>query len=97
MEFLKSIASTSQLICGLLMTISYIPQIKLLIKTKSCENQSFGFWIILDTAMILGLINSMYFAICLGEYSYLISQSLNLLCGLIVLGLLICFKNNKSK
>lgn len=87
--------STLQLVGGIVMFASYHPLVKLLYKTKSAENQSLGFWIILDVGMTLFWLNALYLAITLGQLSYLISQSLNLLCGIIVLVQLLIYRKNK--
>lgn len=95
---LATLFSTLQLIGGVVLVISYLPMIKLLHKTKSAENQSLSFWIILDIGMILFELNALYLAVTLGQYSYAISQSLNLLCGVIVLvQLLVYRKKNRDK
>jgi uncharacterized protein with PQ loop repeat len=92
---LGTLMSTLQLIGGIVLFISYLPLIRLLHKTKSAENQSLGFWIILDIGMMLFEVNALYLAITLGQYSYAISQSLNLLCGIIVLVQLLIYRKNK--
>lgn len=89
------IASTLQLIGGIVLVISYLPMVKLLHNTKSAKNQSISFWIILNIGMIMFEINALYLAITLGQYPYLISQSLNLLFGLIVLVQLLKYRKNK--
>lgn len=86
--------STLQLIGGIVLVISYLPQIKMLYKTKSVKNQSLSFWIILDIGMMMFEANAIYLAITLGQLPYMISQSLNLLCGIIVLIQLLIYKNN---
>ena len=92
---LGTLFSTLQLIGGILLFASYIPLIILLYKTKSADNQSLSFWIILDTGMLLFELNALYLAITLNQWSYAISQSLNLLCGVIVLIQLLVYRKNK--
>ena len=92
---LGALFGTLQLIGGIVLVISYLPMIKLLHKTKSAENQSLSFWIILDLGMILFELNALYLAITLNQWSYAISQSLNLLCGIIVLIQLLVYRKNK--
>lgn len=92
---LGTLFSTLQLIGGMVLFISYLPMIKMLHKTKSAENQSLSFWIILDLGMILFELNALYLAITLNQLSYAISQSLNLLCGIIVLIQLLVYRKNK--
>lgn len=92
---LAIIFSTLQLIGGGFMVMSYIPMVKLLHKSKSSKNQSIGFWIILDIGMFLFELNALYLAFTLGQWSYAISQSLNLLFGVIVLTQLLIYRKNK--
>ena len=92
---LATLFSTLQLIGGVVLVISYLPMVKLLHTTKSSENQSISFWVILDIGMILFWLNAMYLAITLNQYSYAISQSLNLLFGIIVLVQLLIYRKNK--
>lgn len=91
---LATLFSTFQLVGGVVLFISYLPMIKLLYTTKSARNQSISFWIILDIGMILFELNALYLAITLGQLSYAISQSLNLLCGIIVLIQLLVYRKN---
>ncbi|MDU3410128.1 hypothetical protein [Clostridium sp.] len=44
--------------------------------------------------MVLFELNALYLAITLGQLSYAISQSLNLLCGIIVLIQLLIYRKN---
>lgn len=92
---LAIIFSTLQLIGGAFMVMSYIPMVKLLYKSKSSKNQSIGFWIILDIGMFLFELNALYLAFTLEQWSYAISQSLNLLFGVIVLTQLLIYRKNK--
>lgn len=92
---LGTLFSTLQLIGGGFLVVSYFFTISLLCKTKSSKNQSLSFWIILDTGMTLFWLNSLYLAITLQQYSYFISQSLNLLFGIIVLIQLLVYRKNK--
>lgn len=89
---LRILFNALQLVGGIVLVVSYLPLINLLHRTKSAENQSLSFWIILNIGMFLFELNAIYLAITLGQYSYLISQSLNLLCGFIVLGQLLIYK-----
>ena len=92
---LRTLFSTLQLIGGIVLVLSYLPMIKLLYKTKSAENQILSFWIILDLGMILFELNALYLAVSLNQWSYAVSQSLNLLCGIIVLIQLFVYRKNK--
>lgn len=89
------IMSTLQMIGGGFMLASYIPQIKMLLESKSSENQSIKFWVILDIGMLLFDLNAIYLMIALGQYSYAVTQTLNLLCGVIVLALLLKYRKKK--
>lgn len=92
---LATLFSTLQLIGGIVLVISYLPMVKLLHTTKSSKNQSISFWVILDIGMVLFWLNALYLAITLGQLPYLISQSLNLICGVIVLIQLLIYRKNK--
>lgn len=87
--------STLQMIGGVFMLASYVPQINMLLESKSAENQSIKFWVILDIGMLVFDLNAIYLMIALGQYSYAITQTLNLLCGVIVLVLLLIYRKNK--
>lgn len=90
------IMNIAQLMGGVVLVISYIPMIRLLYQTKSSENHSLSFWVILNIGMILFELNAVYLAITLKQYTYVISQTLNLVCGIIVLIQLLIYRRNKS-
>lgn len=92
---MKTIMDIFQLLGGFLLGISYIPMIKLLFKTKSAKNQSISFWIILVVGLFLFELNALYLLLTLGQFSYAISQTINLVFASIVLIQLLIYKNRK--
>lgn len=79
-----NIFDTCQLLGGVLLAGSYIPQILQLHKTKNSDSQSLAFWGILTGGLVLMLINALHL-VRLGVYSYAITQILNVLGASIVL------------
>lgn len=86
----------SPLVSMILITVSYLPQIKLTIKTKNVKGQSLGFWAILTGALIgttfqqVGLIS--YSGVT--NYLGLITQAINLLFAVWMLVMVIMYKND---
>lgn len=76
-DLLVSIAGVAS---GLVLAISYLPQIINLYKTKTTEGVSTSFWLILDLSLLMLFI----LAIDSGSGSLIFAQSLNLVLALVV-------------
>jgi len=88
-ELLLKSGEALQFFGGLFMVITYIPQIMMLLRTKSAENQSKSFWILLIISLSTFTYNAVLLYIFKGVLSVLVTQALNLILALIVLTLLI--------
>jgi len=88
-ELLLKSGEALQFFGGIFMVITYIPQIMMLLKTKSAENQSKLFWILLVISLSTFTYNAVLLYIFKGVLSVLVTQALNLILALIILTLLI--------
>lgn len=68
-----------------LLTISYIPQIWSLYKTRTTEGIDVRFWFILNSSLLMLFIMAMDIYISTGSAGLLIAQSLNLVLAMVVL------------
>ena len=82
------IVTISGILSVVVLSISYVPQIVSLYKTKNAEGISPSFWYILDLSLLMLFI----LAIDAGQTSLIIAQGLNLLLALIVTGQVIYYK-----
>ena len=80
-----------------LLTLSYIPQVINLYKTKSTEGISMSFWYILDGSLILLFILALDSYFQTGDTGLVIAQSLNLILALIVTSQVIYYKKQEEK
>lgn len=83
-----------QLLGGVALAGSYVPQIIHLHKTKDSTSQSTPFWIILVCGLLLMWVNAMHLT-KVGIYSYAITQTLNVLGSVIVLIQTCAYKKKK--
>ena len=86
-----------QFLGGIFMVITYIPQILMLLRTKSAENQSKTFWILLIISLSTFTYNAVLLYIFKGALSVLVTQALNLILALIILALLIKYSKKGRK
>lgn len=82
------IVTISGILSVVVLSISYVPQIVSLYKTKNAEGISPSFWYILDLSLLMLFI----LAVDSGQTSLIIAQGLNLLLALIVTGQVIYYK-----
>ena len=86
-----------QFLGGIFMVITYIPQILMLLRTKSAENQSKTFWILLIISLSTFTYNAVLLYIFKGVLSVLVTQALNLILALIILALLTKYSKKGRK
>ena len=96
-ELLLKSGEALQFFGGIFMIITYIPQITVLLKTKSAENQSKSFWILLVISLSTFTYNAVLLYIFKGVLSVLVTQALNLILALTVLALLIKYSKKGRK
>lgn len=77
---------------GIFITISYLPQIKQLFKTKQTEGMSVSFWVILLLGLTCTTINMI---INNNPLSVLLPQVLNITLAFVVLVQIIVYRRNK--
>ena len=65
------------ILIGVLLGITYLPQILQLHKTQSIDGISIDFWIILNVALTLSLINSVAVLVQTGVWGYLFIEVIN--------------------
>ena len=82
---------------GIFMVITYIPQITLLLRTKSAENQSITFWTLLIVSLSSFTYNAILLFIFKGVTSVLVTQALNLILAVTILTLLIKYSMKRGK
>lgn len=74
------------------LTISYIPQIIMLHKTKSAEGIDKRFWYILNYALTMTTILAVDTFITTGSYAMLVAQGINLVLALVVMVQVVHYK-----
>ena len=82
------IVTISGILSVVVLSISYVPQIVSLYKTKNAEGISPSFWYILDLSLLMLFI----LAIDSGQTSLIIAQGLNLFLALIATGQVVYYK-----
>lgn len=80
------------IVIGILLAITYIPQIAKLHKTRSIEGVSLLFWIVLSFTLSLALINSLVVFVSTGVWGYMFIEIINVSLALVVLGQVIAIK-----
>ncbi|MBO1087199.1 PQ-loop domain-containing transporter [Enterococcus mundtii] len=83
------------LISMIAITISYLPQLKLTFRTKNVKGQSFGFWFLLNIALLGLLMQQVGLIAYLGNtnYSGAITQFANWFFGTLMLIMIIIYRN----
>src|SRR3712207_3171004 len=85
-----------QLLGGIILVVSYFPQIHKLLKTKDATGLSAPFFGVLIFGMSLMCINAFHL-ISLGTLSYAITQTANILLSTVVLSLILYYNSTKQK
>ena len=80
------------IVIGILLAITYIPQIAKLHRTRSIEGVSLLFWIVLSFTLSLALINSLVVFTSTGVWGYMFIEIINVSLALVVLCQVIAIK-----
>lgn len=98
MEIFKYIAtSIAPILSTILITIAYFPQIAKTYKTKSVDDLSLGFWLILAGFLISTIINAAYLAMTASGIGYLITQLVNFAFALVIIFQILYYKKKNNK
>lgn len=84
-------------IAGVILGICYIPQIIKTYKTKNVDNISLSFWIILNIALSLLVVNALAIFITTGVWGYLVTEIFNELLAFVMLVLVAKYRKKKEK
>ena len=90
--FLKFALEVAPILGAVLITISYLPQLKHTITTKNVSGQSVGFWILLSGSLLFLTIQQWGVWTTIGSWSGLFTQSVNLFFALTMLIMVIKHK-----
>lgn len=77
---------------SILITIAYLPQVIKTAKTKSVEDISLGFWILINLFLVCMVSNATYNLITAGNVGYFITELLNFGLAFVVLIQCIVFR-----
>ena len=80
------------IVIGILLAITYIPQIAKRHRTRSIEGVSLLFWIVLSFTLSLALINSLVVFTSTGVWGYMFIEIINVSLALVVLCQVIAIK-----
>ena len=86
------IVTLSGILSVVVLSISYIPQIVTLYRTKNAEGISPSFWYILDLSLLMLFILAIDASLKTGEVGLMVAQGLNLVLALIVTGQVVIYK-----
>lgn len=92
MELSSIVLNYLPIIAVVLITFSYLPQIKLTYGTKNVEGQSLTFWVLLNTSLLINTIREMMLFTQHGTYGGLLTQGINLFFGLTVMAGVILYR-----
>jgi uncharacterized protein with PQ loop repeat len=85
MEMLRLFAyNIAPTLATILISITYIPQIVKTYKTKSVEDLSFWFWVILNMFLFCMWTNSLFSLIDSGNVGYFITETINWALAIVV-------------
>ncbi|HLO11571.1 MAG TPA: PQ-loop domain-containing transporter [Pseudoneobacillus sp.] len=89
MNFLLNLLPT---IAGVILGICYIPQIVKTLKTKNVEGMSLPFWVLLNIALTLLVINAFVVFTTSGVWGYLVTEIFNEVLALVMLILVVKYR-----
>lgn len=78
------------------LTVSYVPQIVQLYKTKSSEGINTNFWVILNFALAMTTILAVDTYLTTGSIAMLVAQGINLTLALVVLGQVVYYRKKRG-
>lgn len=73
------------IVAVVLITVSYIPQVRLTYGTKNVEGQSLSFWVLLNTSLFINTMRELMLFSVHGTYGGLLTQGINLFFGVTVM------------
>lgn len=79
----------------ILISIAYIPQIIKTQKTKSVEDLSIGFWILINGFLICMVANATYLLLTADGLGYFITEIVNLTFALVILIQILIYRKKK--
>jgi uncharacterized protein with PQ loop repeat len=79
----------------ILITVTYVPQIIKTFKTKSVEDMSLLFWILLNSFLFCIWINSLFAWIDSGNFGLFMMESINFLLAIIVIIQVLVYRKKK--
>lgn len=85
------------LIAGVLLGITYIPQIAKTHRTKNVEGMSVLFWIILVLALSMMTVNAVTIFFMTGAYGYLITEFFNTGLAVVVLCQVLRYRKKEKR
>lgn len=97
MSIWETLVKVASFAAGILLMISYVPQIMTLYKEKTAEGISMSFWIVLDLSLLMLFILALNTWFNTGDASLAISQGLNLFLALIVTCQVVIYKKKDKQ
>lgn len=88
-NLLVNVASVA---AGIVLAVSYVPQIVNLYKTKQTEGISLSFWVILNLSLAMLFILAVDSYLKANTLGLLVTQGLNLVLALVVMGQVIYYR-----
>ena len=79
-------------IAGIVLAFCYVPQIMTTLKTKNVEGMDIRFWIILNIALLLLVINAVAIFVVHGTWGYMLTELFNLGLALVMMTLVLKYR-----
>ena len=79
-------------IAGIVLAFCYVPQIMTTLKTKNVEGMDIRFWIILNIALLLLVINAVTIFVVHGTWGYMLTELFNLGLALVMMTLVLKYR-----
>jgi uncharacterized protein with PQ loop repeat len=80
---------------SILITIAYLPQVVKTQKTKSVEDLSLGFWILISAFLVCMVLNATYLLATAHAVGYFVTEMINFIFALTVLTQILVFRKRK--
>lgn len=90
-------ANIAPTLATIFISIAYLPQIIKTQKTKSVEDLSLGFWILINAFLICMLSNATYLLITADGLGYFLTELVNFIFAAIVLIQILVFRKKNKK
>lgn len=83
-------------LAGIVLAITYLPQIRTTLKTKDVSGMDVRFWILLVISLSMLLVNSIYVFVAYGDWGYMLTEFANVSLAVVMLILVLKYRKNSD-